>query len=67
MSHQYGAGILLLPVAVGCAYNGCLLCTFFRHLACRGIFMEQIEEKLSREAVYSNINDLPENCCPMDL
>jgi coproporphyrinogen III oxidase-like Fe-S oxidoreductase len=37
-----------LPVAVGCAYNQCKFCTFFKHLRYRLLPLEQIEEELQR-------------------
>lgn len=37
-----------LPVAVGCAYNQCKYCTFFKHLRYRLLPLEQIEEELRR-------------------
>ena len=38
----------MLPVEVGCAYNGCKFCTLFKHLKYRELPMEQIEEELKR-------------------
>ena len=38
----------MLPVAVGCSYNRCKLCTLFRHLKYRELPMEQIEAELER-------------------
>ncbi|MDR1581562.1 MAG: radical SAM protein [Synergistaceae bacterium] len=37
-----------LPVVVGCAYNQCKFCTFFKHLRYRLLPLEQIEEELRR-------------------
>ncbi|GHV48378.1 radical SAM protein [Synergistales bacterium] len=37
-----------LPVAVGCAYNQCKFCTFFKHLRYRLLPLEQIEDELRR-------------------
>lgn len=39
---------LMLAVAVGCSYNKCKFCTFFKHLKYRLLPMEQIEEELQR-------------------
>ncbi|GHV43313.1 radical SAM protein [Synergistales bacterium] len=39
---------LKLPVAVGCAYNQCKFCTFFKHLRYRLLPLEQIEDELRR-------------------
>lgn len=41
-------GSYMLPVAVGCAYNGCLFCTLFKHLTYRELPLEQIEAELIR-------------------
>lgn len=41
-------GSFRLPVAVGCAYNRCKFCTFFKHLQYRLLPLEQIEEELQR-------------------
>lgn len=38
----------MLPVMVGCSYNGCKFCNLFRHLKYRKLPMEQIEAELER-------------------
>lgn len=38
----------MLPVMVGCSYNGCKFCNLFRHLKYRVLPMEQIENELVR-------------------
>lgn len=38
----------MLPVMVGCSYNGCKFCTLFKHLKFRKLPMSQIEEELLR-------------------
>ena len=38
----------MLPVAVGCSYNGCLFCGLFKHLKYRELPLSQIEEEINR-------------------
>ncbi len=38
----------MLPVMVGCSYNGCKFCNLFRHLKYRTLPLEQIEHELKR-------------------
>lgn len=38
----------MLPVAVGCTYNRCKFCVFFKHLRHRPLPLEQIEAELRR-------------------
>ena len=38
----------MLAVAVGCSYNQCKFCTFFKHLKYRLLPLEQIENELKR-------------------
>lgn len=38
----------MLPVMVGCSYNGCRFCNLFRHLKYRVLPMEQIEGEIRR-------------------
>ena len=38
----------MLPVAVGCSYNGCKFCNLFRHLKYRQLPLEQVEAELRR-------------------
>lgn len=38
----------MLPVMVGCSYNGCKFCNLFRHLKYRKLPVEQIESELQR-------------------
>lgn len=38
----------MLPVMVGCSYNGCKFCNLFRHLKYRVLPLEQIEAELKR-------------------
>ena len=38
----------MLPVSVGCAYNGCKFCGLFKDLTYRELPLEQIEEELQR-------------------
>lgn len=38
----------MLPVMVGCSYNGCKFCNLFRHLKYRVLSMEVIENELKR-------------------
>lgn len=38
----------MLPVAVGCSYNRCRFCVFFKHLKYRELPIEQVEEELKR-------------------
>ena len=38
----------MLPVAVGCTYNRCRFCVFFKHLRHRPLPLEQIEAELRR-------------------
>lgn len=38
----------MLPVSVGCSYNGCRFCTLFKHLQYRELPLEQIEQELRR-------------------
>ncbi len=38
----------MLPVQVGCSYNGCLFCSLFKHLKFRLIPLEQVKEELER-------------------
>ena len=35
----------MLPVEVGCAYNGCKFCTLFKHLKYRELPMEQKQKQ----------------------
>ena len=37
-----------LLMAVGCAYNRCKFCSFFKHLKYRLLPLEQVEEELRR-------------------
>lgn len=41
----------MLPVMVGCSYNGCKFCNLFRHLKYRTLPLEQIEQELKRVKV----------------
>ncbi|MFR5712918.1 MAG: radical SAM protein [Clostridium sp.] len=41
-------GAFMLPVMVGCSYNGCKFCNLFRHLKYRKLPVEQIESELQR-------------------
>ena len=38
----------MLPVQVGCSYNGCLFCSLFKHLKFRVLPLEQVKEELER-------------------
>lgn len=38
----------MLPVAVGCAYNGCRFCMLFKHLRYRELPIAQIEQEILR-------------------
>lgn len=38
----------MLPVMVGCSYNGCKFCNLFRHLKYRRLSLEEIEAELKR-------------------
>ncbi len=38
----------MLPVMVGCSYNGCKFCNLFRHLKYRILPLEQVENELKR-------------------
>lgn len=38
----------MLPVTVGCSYNGCKFCNLFRHLKHRVLPMEEVEAELKR-------------------
>ncbi len=38
----------MLPVMVGCSYNGCKFCNLFRHLKYRVLPLEQVEAELKR-------------------
>lgn len=62
----------MLPVMVGCSYNGCKFCTLFKHLKFRKLPLPQIEEELLRvktaggnpKAIFlgdGNAFDLPTN------
>ena len=41
-------GSFMLPVAVGCIYNQCTFCTFFKHVRYRLIPVDQVEAELRR-------------------
>ena len=41
-------GSFMLPVSVGCSYNGCYFCMLFKHLTYRVLPMDQIEGELAR-------------------
>lgn len=41
-------GALMLPVAVGCAYNACKFCDLFKDLKYRELPLEQVEAELAR-------------------
>lgn len=41
-------GAFMLPIMVGCSYNGCKFCNLFRHLKYRKLPVEQIEAELQR-------------------
>lgn len=45
-------GAFMLPVVVGCSYNGCKFCNLFRHLKYRKLPVEQIEAELRRVKEY---------------
>jgi radical SAM superfamily enzyme YgiQ (UPF0313 family) len=49
-------GSFRLPVSVGCAYNRCKFCTFFKHLGYRLLPLEQIEAELQRVRDISDAN-----------
>lgn len=38
----------MLPVQVGCSYNGCLFCSLFKHLEYRILPLEQVAAELAR-------------------
>lgn len=41
-------GSFMLPVQVGCSYNGCRFCTLFKHLQFRILPREQVKAELER-------------------
>lgn len=49
-------GRFMLPVAVGCSYNGCRFCTLFKHLKFRELPLGKVEAELLR---VKNIGGAP--------